>query len=287
MGEDADRVFGRSVGGSETVCSKCGRILKKTEAKKRGGLDLCLACFKKGVASLARSRMFHLWGDRPIRRWNPVVGCGHHCYGDRCWAALTAGGRLRNNWRYADGFDRPKLVEGELGRRFGPGDIVFVVAMGDLFGRWVPRGWILRVIEAMERSPQALFFLETKNPIRYFEFMNELPDNVIFSATIETNRDYGLSKAPPPYSRYLAMLGISGHFRKHVSIEPIMDFDPEEMVYWMANIRPQAVSVGYDNYRCGLPEPPLGKTTELIAELERFTFVERKTLREAWDGGRG
>lgn len=231
--------------------------------------------------------MFHLGGDRPIRCWNPVVGCRHRCYRDGCWAARLAGGRLRNNWRYRDGFDRPKLVEGELGRRFGAGDTVFVTSMGDLFGRWVPRGWILRVVEAMRGSPEATFFLETKNPMRYFDFMLELPDNVIFSTTIETNREHGLSRAPPPRDRYLAMLGISDHFRKHVSIEPIMDFDHEEMAYWMATIGPQVVSVGYDNYGCGLPEPPLEKTAALIEELERFTLVERKTLREARDGGGG
>ena len=40
------------------------------------------------------------------------------------------------------------------------------------------------------------------------------------------------------------------------------------------------VSVGYDNWNSGLPEPPLGKTLELIRALEGFTRVERKTLRE-------
>ena len=225
-----------------------------------------------------KSRMFCLGDDRPIKTWNPVVGCKHHCYGDRCWAARMAR-RLRNLPQYKDGFNCPKLVEKELGRKFRAGDVVFVSSMGDLFGDWVPAEWIRRVLAVVAANPQTTFLLETKHPKRYFEFL-PMPNNVILSTTIETNRDYGQSKAPPPRERYVAMLGLPDNRKKHVSIEPIMDFDMEELVGWMENLNPVSVSVGYDNYNCRLPEPPLEKTLALIKELERFTKVERKNVRQ-------
>lgn len=225
---------------------------------------------------IRKSRMFHLDRDRPIRTWNPVGGCKHHCYGDGCWAARQAP-RIP---RYKDGFDRPKLFENELKKRFGGDVVVFVTSMGDLFGWWVPDEWILKVIEAMKRSPDAMFFLETKNPTRYSGFLGLLPEKTIISTTIETNRDYQVSKAPWVGDRYSAMRNYLWP-HKHVSIEPIMDFDYGVLVQWMRKIGPEMISVGYDNYQNHLPEPPLDKTMALIDQLERFTKVERKTLREA------
>jgi len=232
------------------------------------------------MAKKRKSRMFHLNKDRPIKTWNPVVGCKHHCYGDDCWAAIMAR-RLRHLSQYQHGFDCPALMEEELDKKFRAGDVVFVSSMGDLFGEWVPMEWILRVADAMRKSPDVTFFLETKNPIRYFAFLGILPYNVIFSTTIETNKDYRRSKAPPPYERYRAMFRLPEQYKKHISIEPIMDFDLDILVEWMREIKPALISVGYDNYGCGLPEPPLDKTMALIKELERFTKVERKNLRRS------
>jgi hypothetical protein len=48
----------------------------------------------------------------------------------------------------------------------------------------------------------------------------------------------------------------------------------------MRKIAPLMVSVGYDNHNCNLPEPSLSKTMGLVTELEKFTRVEKKTLRE-------
>ncbi len=226
---------------------------------------------------MRKSRMFHLGRDRPIKTWTPVGACKHHCYDDGCWAARLA----PKIPRYKDGFDHPKLFEHELKKRFRGYVVVFVSAMGDLFGVWVPDEWIYRVIEAMKKSdPRVTFFLETKNPARYAKFLHLLPPNTILSTTIETNRDYQVSMAPSVRDRFEAFRKLAWP-HKHVSIEPIMDFDPEVLAEWMRRINPDMVSVGYDNWDCNLPEPPLKKTMDLISQLERFTKVERKTLREA------
>ncbi len=230
-----------------------------------------------------KSRMFHLDRDRPIKTWNPYGGCKHHCYGDGCWAARQAP-RIP---RYKDGFDHPKLFESELNKRFRGDAVVFVSSMGDLFGEWVPDDWINEVIHAMEKSPNVTFFLETKNPARYRGFTEMLrmtSPNTILSTTIETNREYRVSNAPLVWNRFDPFRMLMWP-RKHVSIEPIMKFDLDILVKWMREINPVLVSVGYDNYNCGLPEPTLNETLALIAELEKFTKVERKTLREGRTNG--
>jgi protein gp37 len=154
--------------------------------------------------------------------WNPVVGCLHCC--SYCWARRLAETKLKNIERYRDGF-RPKLIEKELSRIFHK-KYVFAVDMGDLFGDWVPSEWILKVIEAIKNSPSSYFLFLTKNPERYMEFLDLYPENVVLGATIETNRDYPVSRAPPTFERYKYMVDLPFK-KKLVSIEPIMDFDLE------------------------------------------------------------
>ncbi|KKM69471.1 hypothetical protein LCGC14_1450480, partial [marine sediment metagenome] len=55
---------------------------------------------------------------------------------------------------------------------------------------------------------------------------------------IETNRDYHLTRAPGPLYRYIAMRALT-HPKKFLSIEPICDFDLDEMLSWIKEIAPQ------------------------------------------------
>ncbi len=211
--------------------------------------------------------------------WNPVVGCLHYC--SYCWARRLAETKLKNVERYRDGF-RPKLIEKELSRIFHK-KYVFAVDMGDLFGDWVPSEWILKVIEAIKNSPSSYFLFLTKNPKRYMEFLDLYPENVVLGATIETNRDYPVSKAPATVERYSFMRKLP--FKNRIiSIEPIMDFDPEIFVQWLRDIGPVLVHVGYDNYNNNLHEPSLSKTYQLIDQLRAFTRVKTLTLRESKEG---
>lgn len=211
--------------------------------------------------------------------WNPVVGCLHYC--TYCWARRLAETKLKNVERYRDGF-KPKLVEKELNRRFHK-KYVFAVDMGDLFGDWVPSEWILKVIDAISKSPSSNFLFLTKNPKRYMEFLDFYPKNLVLGATIETNRDYIVSKAPSTTERYEFMKKLL-YENKIVSVEPIMDFDLETFVKWIKDINPIMVHVGYDNYNNNLPEPSLSKTYQLIDQLGKVTRVKTLTLRECKEG---
>ena len=213
--------------------------------------------------------------DVITRTWNPVIGCLHNC--TYCWARNLAETRLTHMEKYKDGF-KPKLAEYELKKTFHK-QYVFACDMGDLFGDWVPKEWVLKVLDAVRNSPSSYFLFLTKNPKRYLEFLEAFPENLVLGATIETNREYKVSNAPSVAERYNCMINLP-YKRKMVSIEPIMDFDPEILLSWIKNVSPVAVHVGYANHNQHLPEPKLSKTLELIAELRCFTKVKILRLRE-------
>lgn len=149
--------------------------------------------FDYGIAVKAKRVELHpKMFDKIDKTWNPVIGCLHDC--SYCWAKRLAETRLKDMARYKDGFE-PKLVEKELTRSFR-NKFVFVSDMGDLFGSWVPSEWIEKVIAAIKLSPNTSFLFLTKNPSRYSEFLKLYPDNIVFGATIESNREYQVSNAP-------------------------------------------------------------------------------------------
>lgn len=210
--------------------------------------------------------------------WNPVIGCYHNC--TYCWAVKMAKTKLHHMEKYKDGF-KPKLVEYELEKKF-TNKFVFAVDMGDLFGKWVPREWILKVIKAVEQNPESYFLFLTKNPSRYHEFIDVFPKNVVLGATIETNRSYPFSDAPSPIERYKAMANLKWE-NKLISIEPIMNFDLDIFVQWMNDIKPKVVYIGFDNYGHRLPEPSKIRTLQLVAKLEKFTRVRKKWEKQKGD----
>ena len=223
------------------------------------------------------SRMFEVAGKK-VRTWNIITGCLHGC--SYCWARRLAETKLKDTPRYKDGF-KPAIHEAELSKRFKPGEIVFISDMGDMWGEWVPVAWITAVLGVVEKWPETTFLFLTKNPARYHQF--KLPPNCFAGATIESTY-VAACESPPAWERYVALAGLD-HPLKFVSVEPIMDFMEGNgltgFLSWLRDIGPKFVYIGMDNYNSGLPEPRLAKTKELIAELQKFTEVRIKTLREA------
>ncbi|MEM3070341.1 MAG: DUF5131 family protein [Candidatus Bathyarchaeia archaeon] len=174
----------------------------------------------------------------------------------------------------------PAFAEWRLRQRIRDGRTFFVSDMGDMWGDWVPGEWIERVLEVVRSKPRARFFFLTKNPKRYLEYEDLFSDNVVLGATIETNRDYGLTRAPTPRERYEAMVQLNWPY-KVVVVEPILDFDAE-FIDWICEISPKMVYVGYDNYNNNLPEPKLAKTRMLLEALNSLTDLRVKTIRKAW-----
>jgi protein gp37 len=180
----------------------------------------------------------------------------------------------------------PRIIEKELRRTFKVGDFVFICDMVDWLGNWIPDDFIKLILMTVKANPQAQFLSMTKNPARYIMHVDRISEikNLVLGSTIESNRDYPeLSKAPRQMERIAAMMILRDALPKHklfISLEPILDFDLRAFIGLLRAVKPWAVAVGYDNYNNKLPEPELSKTLKLITEIEQFTQVFKKTLRE-------
>jgi DNA repair photolyase len=160
-----------------------------------------------------------------------------------------------------------RLLEDELKVNYGKGKNIFVEHMNDMFAEDVPTGWIVEILKHCFRYPENKYVFQSKNPAkaRYFD-LGTL--DCIFGTTIESNREFNLSKAPKPRMRYLGMMEFKdAGIKRFVTIEPIMDFDVERMVGWIRDIQPEFVNIGADSKHSALPEPPKEKILELISGI--------------------
>ena len=220
-------------------------------------------------------------------RINPIGGsCPYQC--TYCWSR-----------RFVQRFNI-KRYKGEPDLRLNVfkkhpwNDIRFVGTMRDLFSPEISDKWIRTCWSLSEENKGVDLYL-TKNPQRYVDLIEKpeftdffSSDHILFGATIESNRDYpGLSKAPTQSKRLEAMIKLRekvGIMQPlFISVEPILDFDLDIFAEKLAEIRPYAVALGFDNYGCSLPEPTYEKTLRLLEHLEQSCHVYRKTLREAWN----
>jgi len=215
-----------------------------------------------------------------MKTWNPIGGrCEHKC--TYCWAQAEGG--LVDKYKMGKYRGEPTLIAKELFRVFKPGETVFVQDMSDLFAKNVKPHIIEGVLKHLAKFPETTFLLLTKNPARYYSFINYLTPNMICGATIETNRQNpDISNAPPPIYRFDSMRDLKWK-NKFISIEPVLDFDLDVFLKWLKVIAPQTIHIGYDNYNHRMGEPILAKVESLISKLKIFIpNVEVKSMRTAW-----
>lgn len=150
---------------------------------------------------------------------------------------------------------------------------VFVCGFADM--SFCDPQFTFKIIEAINkhntRCPDKVYYLQSKKPVYFEEFLQDIPDNVFLLTTLETNRDIGYGKhsnAPPPSERYRQFLNLT-YPRKVITIEPLMDFDVEVFPQWIVDLAPQYVWLGYNSRpkTIQLPEPSPGKLRELVAAL--------------------
>lgn len=214
------------------------------------------------------SRMF----KTVTRTWHVFSGCRYQC--SYCWARDFILERLQHLPKYQNGFE-PTFHPEELKKKFRPGDFVGVALMGDIsFADTEARRLIM---DKTTWFPKTNFLIQSKDPGSFGLWPKW--DNLYFGTTIESNRDYKVSKALPPINRYSTMFLLKSP-HKFISIEPIMDFDLDVLVRWMQDIHPEIVEVGADNYHHGLPEPSPEKVEQLLEALRGFVprVVEKEGL---------
>ena len=217
--------------------------------------------------SLTKSRgNMYSWATHT---WNPIRGaCPHSC--SYCYMKSMPG--------YAMMKKEIRVVEDELMHGHGKWKTIFVCSGIDMFCDAVPEEMIRRVLQFASRYDNEYLF-QSKNPVRFLEFVNQFPARTILGTTIETNREElieEVSKAPRVLYRATAMKRVPDKFKKMVSIEPIMDFDPPEMFKLINYIQPGFVSIGADSKGHGLKEPSKEKIKKLMGRLSNYTSIYKK-----------
>lgn len=157
--------------------------------------------------------------------WNPITGCRHnceYCYAKRMTARFAGDVRLNMMAKKdysltpaADGgedlyvLDAPMLNEtgNPLVYPFGftptlhryrmniPGKLkmgnnIFVGAMADVFGAWVPDEWIKQILDVCKEHSIHNYLFLTKNPERYIQYGVPVEqENLWYGTTITCNAD--------------------------------------------------------------------------------------------------
>jgi protein gp37 len=204
--------------------------------------------------------------------WNPLGGkCPHDC-------SYCSTNKLRRYPVIADKYSgKPRLCDNWFKLPKQP-KTIFVAAQNDLFSEDVSFSLIMQIINNCKNHPQHEYLFQTKNPRRFLSFADVFPRNTILCTTIETNRWYPdiMRNCPHPELRSAAMNRIIA-FEKQVTIEPVMDFDLDEMVSMIKFCGPSKVNIGADSKNNHLPEPSKKKLLALINELQKFTIIDRKS----------
>ena len=208
------------------------------------------------------SNMYQGW---LTHTWNAIKGkCPHDC--EYCYM---------KKWgeQPALHFDKK-----ELKTDLGNGNFIFVGSSCDIFADAIPVKWIKDTLEHCRKFDNAYVF-QSKNPRGIYDMGQYLPDLSVLGTTIETNRIYKeMCKAPIPKQRasWLSELRKEGR-EIFLTIEPIMQFDLDDMVKIIKGCKPNFINIGANtNSKVKLQEPWPEEVMALIERLKEFTEVKIK-----------
>jgi len=218
---------------------------------------------------------------------NPLAGvCSHNCFA-YCYVDDLKE-RFPNMRKKYSGPVRldEKVLKGNTGK----GKMIFVCSCTDLFAKNVPSSMIKTIINECARYQDNTYLFLSKNPGRMRSFINMMPRNSILATTIETNRQDIIDKcshAPTIAERVKGMKSLRGvrtfqDFETSISLEPLMNFDLEQLVAIVKEINPTFISIGADSMKNNLVEPSPNEVYELINRIKEITEVRKKNNLERW-----
>jgi organic radical activating enzyme len=194
--------------------------------------------------------------------WNVIKGkCPHNC--EYCYMKRFPQKDIH--------FD-----ETEFKTDLGSGNLIFIGSSNDMWADNISVVWIDKILEHIEKYPGNTYLFQSKNPKRFLEFGSRLmKTNIILGTTIETNRNNKFTGGQEAVARAESMCRLESS-RKMVTIEPIMEFDLDELLALIKKANPEFLNIGADSKNHHLPEPSKEKILRLIKYLEKFTKVNLK-----------
>ena len=191
--------------------------------------------------------------------WNTVKGeCPHGC-----------------TYCYMKRWGKQKPVhfdESELKTDLGSGKFIFIGSSCDLWADSIPEEWILKTLEHCAKFDNTYLF-QTKNPKNIRRI---LPVKSRVCITLETNRWYPeiMKDSPSPEAR-VEQVKLIRH-PVYITIEPIMDFDLNELLRMIYDCSPKQIIIGADSGNNDLPEPSKDKLEQLIFALKSYYTIDQK-----------
>lgn len=174
--------------------------------------------------------------------WNPLTGClGPDSKGvcPYCYARTVAETRLKGRHGYPEDepfkptFHADKLQE-PLKRKKAAG--IFVCDMADLFGRWVDKEIITAILETISKTPQHTYYMLTKNPARYMDFVEIWPDNAWAGTTIDKCTEYQRISMLREFKTHIK-ISSGKDIKIYISMEPMLTPMPDirlgTMIDWL------------------------------------------------------
>ena len=164
----------------------------------------------------------------------------------------------------------PRLIEESFKVNYGTGKTIFIENCSDMFAEGIPDEFIWDVLKHCRRYPLNTYVFQTKNPSRVKDFLGWFPlmGKYIIGTTIETNRDYEVSQAPPVKDRGWNIYSMDvAPERKFVTVEPLLKFDLKEFKDVLICAGAPTFYIGADSKNHGLPEPTGGEIWALICAL--------------------
>lgn len=120
------------------------------------------------------------------------------------------------------------------------GNNIFVGAMADVFGAWVPEKWITDILDVCTERPQHNYMFLTKNPERYLELYSagKLPGtaNLFYGATITQGMQLGRAAK--------VFTDLPDRFHTFFSIEPILEDIAAKEIWQEAVLQTDWIIIG-------------------------------------------